>query len=45
MILLPVDKEVLRARVSEVNFAINELLRLTSKPFARLSIDERYAIR
>ena len=45
MILLPVDKDVLRARVSEVNFAINELLRLTSKPFARLSIDERYAIR
>ena len=37
--MLPIDEDVLRARVSEINFAISELLRLTSKSFVQLSID------
>lgn len=45
MIVLPVDKDVLRVRISEITFTIKELLRLTSKPFVQLSIDEKYSIR
>ena len=45
VIMLPIDEDVLRARISEINFAISELLRLTSKSFVQLSIDEKYSIR
>jgi len=33
MLGMPVDVDVLRARISEINFIMNELQRLTSKPF------------
>jgi len=42
---LPVDLAVLKARISEIAFAMNELRRLTSKPFAQLDIDEKYSMR
>jgi hypothetical protein len=42
---MPIDSGVLKARISEVNFAMNELRRLISKPFARLNVDEKYSIR
>jgi hypothetical protein len=43
---MPMDADVLRARISEINFIMNELQRLTSKPFMQLSVDEKvfYAI-
>lgn len=33
---MPVDADVLRNRISEINFTISELQRLTSKPFVQL---------
>jgi len=45
VIMLPIDEDILRSKISEINFAISELLRLTSKPFVQLSIDEKYSIR
>ena len=42
---MPVDVDVLRARISEINFIMNELQRLTSKPFMQLSVDEKYSMR
>ncbi len=42
---MPVDYDVLRSRVSEVRLAINELERLTSKPFQAFTVDERYSMR
>ncbi|MEM1558256.1 MAG: DUF86 domain-containing protein [Thermoproteota archaeon] len=42
---MPVDSDVLRSRISEINSTISELQRLTSKPFTQLSIDEKYSIR
>lgn len=40
-----VDDEVLKARISEVKLAMSDLRRLTSRPFAELSVDEKYSIR
>ncbi len=42
---MPVDGDILRSRISEINFTISELQRLASKPFTQLSIDEKYSIR
>lgn len=42
---MPVDDDVLRSRISEVRSAVNELQRLTSKPFAELNVDQRYSMR
>ncbi|MCD6443555.1 hypothetical protein J7L70_00950 [Candidatus Bathyarchaeota archaeon] len=42
---MPIDKDVLNARISDVRSALNELCRLVSKPFSFLSIDEKYSIR
>jgi len=42
---MPVDDDVLKTRISEVSFAINELRRLTSKPFTRLNVDGKYSMR
>lgn len=42
---MPVDDDVLRSRISEVRLAMDELQRLTSKPFAELNVDERYSMR
>lgn len=42
---MPVDDDVLRARISEVKLAIKELQRITSKHFSELNIDERYSMR
>ena len=42
---MPVNVDVLRARISEINFIMNELQRLTSKPFMQLSVDEKYSMR
>ena len=42
---MPVDGDVLKARISEVAFAMNELRRLVSKPFAQLNVDEKYSMR
>ncbi|MEM2089443.1 MAG: hypothetical protein QXF52_12400 [Thermoproteota archaeon] len=42
---MPVDGDVLRSRISDVNSTISELQRLASKPFMQLSIDEKYSIR
>jgi uncharacterized protein YutE (UPF0331/DUF86 family) len=45
MLGMPVNVDVLRARISEINFIMNELQRLTSKPFMQLSVDEKYSMR
>ena len=42
---MPVNFDVVRTRVYEVKSAINELLRLTSKSYNELSLDEKYSIR
>jgi len=42
---MPIDSDVLKARISEITFVMNELRRLISKPFAQLSVDEKYSIR
>jgi len=42
---MPVDSGVLKSRVSEITFTMNELRRLISKPFAQLNIDEKYSMR
>jgi hypothetical protein len=41
---MPVDSGVLKAKISKVNFAVNELRRLISKPFTQLNVDEKYSI-
>ena len=42
---MSVDVDLLRSKISDVRFCIRELLRLTSKDFSDLSVDERYSIR
>jgi uncharacterized protein YutE (UPF0331/DUF86 family) len=42
---MPVNGDVLKARISDLRSTLNELERLTSKPFNELSIDERYSMR
>ena len=42
---MPIDKEVVKARINELIGAINELKRLTSKPFIEMNIDEVYSMR
>ena len=42
---MPVDHEVVRYRTGEARSAIRELLRLASKPYEELSIDEKYSMR
>ena len=42
---MPVDKEVIKSRLSDIKASIKELERLTSKPFSELTIDEKYSIR
>jgi uncharacterized protein YutE (UPF0331/DUF86 family) len=42
---MPVDVDQLKQRITEVLDAKKELKRLTSKPYAKLSMDEKFAIR
>lgn len=42
---MPADSEVVRYRVGEARSAIRELLRLVSKPYEGLSLDEKYSMR
>ena len=42
---MPIDNDVINSRIAEAKEAINELLRLTSKPFSELSIEEKYSIK
>ena len=42
---MPVDVSQLKQRITEVLEAKAELKRLTSKPYAKLNMDEKYAIR
>jgi uncharacterized protein YutE (UPF0331/DUF86 family) len=42
---MPVDLSQLKQRINEVLEAKAELKRLTLKPYAKLSLDEKYAIR
>ena len=42
---MPIDTSVVKIRISEVRETISELLRLTSKIYDKLTIDERYSIR
>lgn len=42
---MPVNKDHLKQRINEVLEAKSELKRLTSKPYAKLSLEEKYAIR
>lgn len=42
---MPVNKDQLKQRINEVLEAKSELKRLTSKPYANLSLEEKYAIR
>ncbi|MDW8041109.1 MAG: DUF86 domain-containing protein [Nitrososphaerota archaeon] len=42
---MPVNVEHVKQRVVEILETVNELKRLTSKPYAELSLNEKYAIR
>jgi len=42
---MPVDRDVVVSRIIDVEEAINELKRITSKSFAEMSIDEVYSMR
>lgn len=42
---MPVDTGYLKQRIKEILEAKSELRRLTSKPFSKLSLEEKYAIR
>ena len=42
---MPVDSGCLKARASEVGLAMGDLRRLASRPFAELSVDEKYSMR
>jgi uncharacterized protein YutE (UPF0331/DUF86 family) len=42
---MPVNTEYLKQRISEILEAKSELMRLTLKPFSKLSLEEKYAIR
>ncbi|MCX8189431.1 MAG: hypothetical protein N3F64_06935 [Nitrososphaeria archaeon] len=42
---MSIDKDVLKARLSEIYFTMNELQRLTSKPFNQLNVDGKYSMR
>jgi uncharacterized protein YutE (UPF0331/DUF86 family) len=42
---MPVDASQLKQRITEVLDAKAELKRLTLKPYAKLSMDEKYAVR
>ena len=42
---MPIDSDILKARISEIIFTMNESRRLISKPFAQLNIDEKYSMR
>ncbi|BAJ50159.1 hypothetical protein CSUB_C0298 [Candidatus Caldarchaeum subterraneum] len=42
---MPVDPALVRARISDVRLSVNELRRLTSRPFSELDVDQRYSMR
>ncbi|MGA2768763.1 MAG: HepT-like ribonuclease domain-containing protein [Candidatus Bathyarchaeia archaeon] len=45
LVRMPVNTEHLKQRISEILEAKSELVRLTSKPFSKLSLEEKYAVR
>lgn len=45
LVRMPVNTQHLKQRISEILEAKSELVRLTSKPFSKLSLEEKYAIR
>jgi uncharacterized protein YutE (UPF0331/DUF86 family) len=45
LVEMPLNIEHLKQRISEIHETKDELRRLTSKPYAELSINEKYAIR
>ena len=42
---MPIDRNMIRYRIHDILNSINEIIRITSKPFKDLTIDEKYAIR
>uniref|UniRef100_A0A7C5YSW3 DUF86 domain-containing protein n=1 Tax=Ignisphaera aggregans TaxID=334771 RepID=A0A7C5YSW3_9CREN len=42
---MPLDRDLVDIRISDICEAINELKRLTSKSFSDMSIDEKYSMR
>jgi uncharacterized protein YutE (UPF0331/DUF86 family) len=42
---MPVDDDVLKTRISEVRSTVSELLRLSSKSFMELNVDEKFSMR
>jgi len=45
LVEMPVNRDHLKQRIDEVLEARSELERLTSKPYSKLSLEEKYAIR
>lgn len=45
LVRLPINAEHLKQRIREILEARSELVRLTSRPFSKLSLEEKYAIR
>jgi uncharacterized protein YutE (UPF0331/DUF86 family) len=45
LVRMPVNTQHLKQRISEILEAKSELVRLTSKPSSKLSLEEKYAIR
>ena len=42
---MPVDVDLVRNKIDDIKFSIEELKRLTSKDFMDIGVDERYSIR
>jgi len=42
---MPVDVDLVRNKIDDIKFSIEELKRLTSKDFIDIDVDERYSIR
>ena len=42
---MPVDVDLVRNKIDDIKFSIEELKRLTSKDFVDIGVDERYSIR
>jgi len=42
---MPVDVDLVRNKIDDIKFSIEELKRLTSKDFIDIGVDERYSIR
>jgi len=42
---MPIERDVIRSRVSDIKASIQELYRLTSKRYNELSTDEKYSMR